>query len=79
MAIARLQTILIIDPNEDEFFFDDASIPRVLDRHTDWIVLADKEQRFTFEWDDDLDMNNTACSFEMAKFELEQIAERKEE
>lgn len=78
MAIARLQTVLIIDPNED-CFYDDVSIPRVLDRHTDWIVLADEEQRFTFEWDDDLDMNNTACSFAMAKFELEQVAERKEE
>lgn len=81
MAIAIRQEIIIIDPNEDEIHDWTASITDTLERHTDWIVIGGDEHLITFEWDDDLTVNNEDCTFTQAYHELNQIgqiAERKE-
>lgn len=75
MSIAIKQTIIVIDQNEEEFNENNGRISDVLERRTDWIVIAGPEECSVFEWDDDLRVNKIDCTFEEAELEISHIGQ----
>lgn len=75
MSTAIKQTIIVIDPNEEEFTENSGGLSDVLERFTDWIVIAGPEECSVFEWDDDLRVNKIDCTFEEAELEISHIGQ----